>query len=201
MAKIRFICSSRSHSFWRLQPSPRSFPRLDPLTPGGVRENGACPSARPRYENPYGRLSILNTAGRIDTKGNAFFEPIGTNGRACVTCHQPGRCHEHQRGDDSGALEGNEWKGSALCCYRRHELSRFAGRRSEIAFTAAEQGSDPRFPSVAAAEPPTEAPSSRSSHIEVVRDPTGCNNSPVVWTRTVPRRRYPSIGARARWQT
>src|SRR5687767_1647341 len=41
------------------------------------------------YENPYGRLSILNTAGRIETKGNAFFEPIGANGRACVTCHQP----------------------------------------------------------------------------------------------------------------
>ena len=41
------------------------------------------------YENPSGRLSILNTAGRIETKGNAFFEPIGENGRACVTCHQP----------------------------------------------------------------------------------------------------------------
>ena len=25
----------------------------------------------------------------VETKNNAFFEPIGTNGRACVTCHQP----------------------------------------------------------------------------------------------------------------
>ena len=41
------------------------------------------------YENPYGRLTILNTVGRLDTKGHPFFEPIGANGRACVTCHQP----------------------------------------------------------------------------------------------------------------
>jgi len=41
------------------------------------------------YDNPYGALTILNTSGSIGTKGHAFFEPIGTNGRACVTCHQP----------------------------------------------------------------------------------------------------------------
>ena len=41
------------------------------------------------YANGEGALGILNTAGAIDTKGHPFFEPIGTNGRACVTCHQP----------------------------------------------------------------------------------------------------------------
>jgi hypothetical protein len=41
------------------------------------------------YDNPYGSLTILNASGNVRTKGNAFFEPIGTNGRACVTCHQP----------------------------------------------------------------------------------------------------------------
>ena len=41
------------------------------------------------YANPDGALGILNTAGPIETKGHPFFEPIGTNGRACVTCHQP----------------------------------------------------------------------------------------------------------------
>ena len=25
----------------------------------------------------------------LDTKGHPFFEPLGPNGRACVTCHQP----------------------------------------------------------------------------------------------------------------
>ena len=32
-------------------------------------ETAACFLQLPRYENPFGRLSILNTAGRIETKG------------------------------------------------------------------------------------------------------------------------------------
>ena len=41
------------------------------------------------YDNEQGQLGVLNTSGPLDTKGHPFFEPIGTNGRACVTCHQP----------------------------------------------------------------------------------------------------------------
>ena len=41
------------------------------------------------YENERGQVGLLNVAGPIETKGHPFFEPIGTNGRACVTCHQP----------------------------------------------------------------------------------------------------------------
>jgi hypothetical protein len=32
---------------------------------------------------------VLNAAGSVETKGHPFFEAIGKNGRACVTCHQP----------------------------------------------------------------------------------------------------------------
>ena len=42
-----------------------------------------------KYDNDFGDVGILNQSGRIETKGHPFFEPIGTNGRACVTCHQP----------------------------------------------------------------------------------------------------------------
>jgi hypothetical protein len=41
------------------------------------------------YDNEQGLLGMLNASGQFDTKGHPFFEPIGTNGRACVTCHQP----------------------------------------------------------------------------------------------------------------
>lgn len=41
------------------------------------------------YPNEFGRLRVLNANGAFPTKGHAFFEPIGSNGRACVTCHQP----------------------------------------------------------------------------------------------------------------
>src|SRR5690606_627922 len=41
------------------------------------------------YENEHGRLGIVNANGPIETAGHPFFEPLGTNGRACVSCHQP----------------------------------------------------------------------------------------------------------------
>jgi len=45
--------------------------------------------AEAEYDDALGRLGILNASGPIDTKGHPFFEPVGANGRACVTCHQP----------------------------------------------------------------------------------------------------------------
>jgi hypothetical protein len=36
-----------------------------------------------------GRLGVLMAGGPVDTAGHPFFSPLGTNGRACVTCHQP----------------------------------------------------------------------------------------------------------------
>ena len=41
------------------------------------------------FANSLGRLGILNASGPVETKGHPFFEAIGGNGRACVTCHQP----------------------------------------------------------------------------------------------------------------
>ena len=41
------------------------------------------------FDNPLGRLGLLNANGPVETKGHPFFEAIGSNGRACATCHQP----------------------------------------------------------------------------------------------------------------
>ena len=41
------------------------------------------------YENDAGVLGVLNAQGPVSTAGHPFFEPLGSNGRACVTCHQP----------------------------------------------------------------------------------------------------------------
>lgn len=41
------------------------------------------------YPNASGQLGVLNANGPFETEGHPFFEPIGRNGRACVTCHQP----------------------------------------------------------------------------------------------------------------
>ncbi|MEN9683204.1 MAG: hypothetical protein RLZZ427_955 [Pseudomonadota bacterium] len=41
------------------------------------------------YPNEHGVVRTLLNGGPMPTKGHPFFEPIGSNGRACVTCHQP----------------------------------------------------------------------------------------------------------------
>lgn len=41
------------------------------------------------YPNDSGTLRVLRVGGPLRTKGHPFFEPLGPNGRACVTCHQP----------------------------------------------------------------------------------------------------------------
>jgi hypothetical protein len=40
------------------------------------------------YPNAHGQTGVVSQKA-VDTKGHPFFEPMGTNGRACVTCHQP----------------------------------------------------------------------------------------------------------------
>lgn len=53
------------------------------------------PSARatlPAYsefKTPGGRIGLINATGPTETKDHPFFIPLGTNGRACVSCHQP----------------------------------------------------------------------------------------------------------------
>jgi cytochrome c peroxidase len=40
------------------------------------------------FDNPNGASANLSLTGTIDTT-NAFFQSVGTNGRACVSCHAP----------------------------------------------------------------------------------------------------------------
>src|SRR5262245_21579049 len=49
---------------------------------------GSLP-AEMHFSNPHGKLGVLNAAGPVEMKGHPFFEPLGMNSRACVTCHQP----------------------------------------------------------------------------------------------------------------
>src|SRR5687768_1377211 len=46
------------------------------------------PGDEATYTNGAGVLRTLHTSGTID-RTNPFFEDLGTNGRRCVTCHQP----------------------------------------------------------------------------------------------------------------
>jgi hypothetical protein len=54
-------------------------------TPG----SGLALSALAEFDNALGKLGLINASGALDTRGHPFFEALGRNGRACVSCHQP----------------------------------------------------------------------------------------------------------------
>jgi hypothetical protein len=126
------------------------------------------------YENESGLVGVLNTSGRLDTKAHPFFEPIGANGRACVTCHQPA-------------------DGMALSVRTVRERWQATGGKDPL-FAAVDGMNCPHLPPadprshslllerglirVALPWPPSHPDGTRIDPeftIEVVRDPSGCN--------------------------
>ena len=167
------------------------------LVVAGRRAHVAAEGA---YSDPTGSLGILNTAGDISTKGHPFFEPIGTNGRACVTCHQPADAMSVVGGDDPRALGGDGRQGSAVRRHRRRELPESAAGGPASHSLLLNRGLfrvflpwPPRTRDGSAIEP--------EFTIEVVRDPTGCNTRSAVRPRRARRRRSPFIAGRARSRT
>src|SRR5215467_2204890 len=41
------------------------------------------------FADPDGAFATMNLGGPVDTTSNPFFQDMGSNGRSCVTCHQP----------------------------------------------------------------------------------------------------------------
>ncbi len=126
------------------------------------------------FGDPSGELRLLNASGAIETNGHAFFTPLGSNGRACVTCHQPT---------------------SAMSLSLDLIRLRWADTNGKDPLFAAIDGSNcPNLPQekeeshslllerglfrIAPPWPPRTAsgqPVKPDFRIEVVRDPTGCN--------------------------
>ena len=133
--------------------------------------------AEAAYANPSGTLGVLSTSGALDTRGHPFFEPLGRNGRGCVTCHQPA-------------------DGMALSVATVRERWDATGGADPL-FAAVDGRNCPHLPEgdpaahslllarglvrVASPWPPRDAsgaPLPVEFSLEVVRDPTGCNTHP-----------------------
>src|SRR4051794_3332808 len=126
------------------------------------------------YDNPDGQVTIKNRTGAIRTQNHAFFDPLGTNGRACVTCHQP-----------ASAMS------VAAATIRRRWID---SNGKDPVFAAFDGSNCPSLPQESVAShslvierglfriplpwPPKAAPRPEFK-IEVVSDPTSCNLSPV----------------------
>ncbi len=128
------------------------------------------------FDSSSGTLGVLNASGSLKTDGHPFFTALGTNGRACVTCHQPtwgmsvsasglaDRWHATDGKDPVfAAFDGSNCPGLPQDKESSHSLLLKRGLfRIPLAW------------------PPRNAdgsPKSVEFTIEVVRDPTGCNTS------------------------
>ena len=146
--------------------------------------NGRVMPKLSTYENEHGTLAIFNADGPIETKGHPFFEPIGSNGRACVTCHQPSdgmslsvKTIQERWAATNGsdplfaAVDGSNCPGLPQKDVASHSLLLTKGLfRVSLPWPPARpqgQPSDPEF------------------SIEVVNDPTGCNTSSVYGLKSV----------------
>lgn len=129
------------------------------------------------YDNAQGTLRTLLVGGSLDTKGHPFFEPLGPNGRACVTCHQP--ADAMSLSVDSARQQWDRTKGKdplfaaydgsncpTLPQHKRESHSLLLDRgliRVERSWPVKSFNGQPVKPDYT---------------IEVVRDPNGCNSAP-----------------------
>jgi cytochrome c peroxidase len=71
----------------------KTFPHsMSQPLPAKVFEQGGIPTVIPKLEIdkvPNGETGSYQPGGQTVTSQNAFFQSLGTNGRSCVTCHQP----------------------------------------------------------------------------------------------------------------
>ena len=88
-----------------------------------------------RFENPSGALTVDGPAGGIDLTG-PFFQSLGTNGRSCSTCHQPGdgmsvsATHIQERFERSAGLDPIFRTVDGSNCNHDVDVSTHAGRRA-----------------------------------------------------------------------
>ena len=60
--------------------------------PAKIWKQGGIPkiiNQSEQFKNPDGKVGNFNVPGVTITANNAFFQSLGQNGRACVTCHNP----------------------------------------------------------------------------------------------------------------
>jgi hypothetical protein len=129
------------------------------------------------YNDPSGQLRLLNQSGEVQTKGHPFFTPLGSNGRSCVTCHQPTSAMSlsldlirlrwaETDGKDPlfAAIDGSNCPNLPQDKEESHSLLLERGLFRIVL----------PWPPVTASGRPVKP----DFRIEVVRDPTGCNQNP-----------------------
>jgi len=129
------------------------------------------------FDSTDGTIGVLNASGPINTEGHPFFTALGTNGRACVNCHQP---TYGMSVSTSGLIERWRTTDGKDPVFAGFDGSNCPGlpQEKENSHSLLLRRGLFRIP---LSWPPKNAdgsPKPVEFTIEVVRDPTGCNTSP-----------------------
>jgi cytochrome c peroxidase len=165
---------------------------------------GIFPSVIPQFlqnPDPTGTVETYNLGGPTDTATNSFFQSLGTNGRACVTCHEPRSAWSvsaasiQQRFDESDGTDPIFRPVDGANC-SSDDVSTLAAKRSAYSLLLS-KGLIRIFLPLAATQLGTNPPVPRNYEITAVSDPYGCtdlsSNPPVI---SVYRRPLPSANLR-----
>ncbi|PWT98524.1 MAG: hypothetical protein C5B51_28940 [Terriglobia bacterium] len=129
------------------------------------------------FRDPSGQLRLLNTSGAVETDGHPFFTPLGSNGRACITCHQPTSAMSLSVDLIRPRWADTDGKDPLFAAIDGSNCPNLPQEKEESHSLLLERG----LFRIALPWPPVTAsgrPLKPDFRIEVVRDPTGCNKNP-----------------------
>ncbi|MBV9742790.1 MAG: hypothetical protein JO099_03430, partial [Acidobacteriia bacterium] len=128
------------------------------------------------FGDPSGQLRLLNASGTVETKEHPFFTPLGSNGRACVTCHQPTSAMSLSLDLIRLRWADTQGKDPLFAAIDSSNCPNLSQEKEESHSLLLERG----LFRIALPWPPRTAsgqPIKPDFRIEVVRDPTGCNRN------------------------
>lgn len=161
----------------RAAPDPRALEsRYELAYPWWDANRGTPLQASKTFGDPSGQLRLLNTSGAVETNGHAFFTPLGSNGRACVTCHQPTSAMSLSLDLIRQRWADTEGKDPLFAAFDGSNCPDLPQGKKESHSLLLERG----LFRIALPWPPVTAsgqPINPDFRIEIVRDPTGCNRN------------------------
>jgi hypothetical protein len=126
------------------------------------------------YDNALGSATTINVDGPTSTRGHPFFTALGTNGRACISCHQPSDGMSITPATLRKLWDANAEREPVFSAFDGSNCPNLpqADRAShslliEHGLFRIERPWPPRAPDGSAIEPEFE--------LSVISDPTGCN--------------------------
>ena len=111
--------------------------------PDTVGTEGAAVTMTGNFSNSSGAAATVSKTGSIDTS-NAFFQSLGTNGRACVTCHDAVDRVDDHAGQRAGEVQRHQRHRPDLPPQRRRQRAQPAGRHRRPAHDRVQHAAQPR---------------------------------------------------------